>query len=79
MIRVCLFGNKAYGLDVTDWENSESRFYNSLLEEDLIERVGQGDILMYFDEDSSAEEWCDEHGILFEMIEPEEDEEDDDN
>ncbi len=76
MIRVLISkAGKGYGYDVTGWEEkiSESRFYNSLLEEDLVERVGQGDILMYFDEDCSAEEWCDEYGISFEMIKPEED------
>lgn len=75
MIRVCLFGNKAYGLDITDWEikDSESGWYHSLLEEDLIERVSQGDIVMYFDTSEDCEEWCEKYGFIYEFIE------DDDN
>ena len=71
MIRVCIFSNKAYGLDVTHWEDkeSESGWYNSLLEEDLIERIGQGDIVMYFDSKESAEDWFDEHELEYEFVE----------
>ena len=72
MIRVCLFLNKGYGFDVTYYEDtkSESGWYNSLLEEDLIERVSQGDIVMYFDSKESAEDWCEEHGFEYEFVEP---------
>ena len=70
MIRVCIFSNKAYGLDVTYWEDkkSESGWYNSLLEEDLIERIGQEDIVMYFDSNDSAEDWCEENGYDYEFV-----------
>lgn len=72
MIRVCIFSNKAYGLDVSNWENikSESGWYNSQLEEDLIERVSQGDILMYFDSHESASDWCEDNKYLYEIVEP---------
>ena len=75
MIRVCIFSNKAYGLDVTHWEDkkSESGWYNSLLEEDLIERIGQGDIVMYFDSNDSAEDWCEENGYDYEFVEESDD------
>lgn len=77
MIRVILFDyiNKAYGLAVTDWENldSESGFYNSLLEEDLLERVSQGDKIIYFNDSDTAEEWCSNHGYSYEEIIPEDD------
>lgn len=73
MIRVCIFtySNKAYGLDISNWENikSESGWYNSQLEEDLIERVLQGDILMYFDTHESALDWCENNKYLYEIVE----------
>lgn len=75
MIRVCLFGNKAYGFDITGWEDKKSEIYgyDNLLDEDLLERIDQGDILMYCDSSDSAEDWCDDHDITFEMIEVSED------
>ena len=71
MIRVCLFNSKGYGFDVTHYEDmkSESGWYNSLLEEDLIERVSQGVIIMYFDTNQSAEDWCEEHNFEYELVE----------
>ena len=71
MIRVCLFSNRGYGFDVTHYEDmkSESGLYNSLLEEDLIERVSQGDIIMYFDSKESAEDWFNENELEFEFVE----------
>jgi len=75
MIRVLLTAVTAYGFDVTDWEdkNSESGLYDNLLTEDLIERVSEGDILMYFPDSESAIEWCDEIGYKYELVEPEDD------
>ena len=76
MIRVYLtLGNYAYGFDVTGYENqkSESGLYDNLLTEDLIERVGQGDIIMYFDTNESAEDWCNENGYEYELVEPNDD------
>jgi hypothetical protein len=73
MIRVYLSsGICAYGYNVTDYENkpSESGFYDNLLTEDLIERVCQGDIIMYFDTNESAEDWCHEYGYEYELVEP---------
>ena len=72
MIRVTIFNNKAYGFDVTDYEDksSESGFYDNLLIEDLIERVGQGDIIIYFDSKESADDWCKEHDFEYEFVEP---------
>lgn len=74
MIRVCLFGNKAYGYDITDWEDKKSDYYDNLLDEDLIERINQGDILMYFDVNESAEDWCEEHGFEYELVEKDDNE-----
>ena len=75
MIRVCIFGPNAYGFDVTGWEDkpSESGWYNNLLSEDLLERIGQGDIIMYFDSKESAEDWCEENGYEYELVEPNDD------
>ena len=75
MIRVVLFRNnkKAYGFDVTGWENKPSDYYDNLLTEDLIERVGEGDILMFFDFNEDAEEWLEDKGFEYELVEPEED------
>ena len=76
MIRVYLtLGDHAYGYDVTGYEDqkSESGWYDNLLTEDLLERVGQGDIIMYFDSNGSAEDWCDENGYEYELVEPEDD------
>ena len=72
MIRVIVFNRKAYGFDVTDYEYkpSDSGFYDNLLTEDLIERVGQGDIVIYFDSKESAEDWCEEYNFKYEFVEP---------
>ena len=72
MIRVYLTLNHAYGYDVTNYENksSESGFYDNLLTEDLIERICQGDIIMYFDCNESAEYWCEDNGYEYELVEP---------
>ena len=76
MIRVYLtLGNHAYGYDVTGYEDkkSESGWYDNLLTEDLLERVGQGDIIMYFDCNESAEDWCDENDYEYELVKPDDD------
>lgn len=72
MIRVYLTSTNAYGYDVTDYENmkSESGWYDNLLTEDLLERIGQGDIIMYFDTNESAEDWCNENEYDYELVEP---------
>lgn len=71
MIRLLLTSYKhAYGYDVTGWEDkiSSSGLYNSLLEEDLIERTSDGDILMYVDCSESAEDWCKNNGYAYELV-----------
>jgi len=74
MIRVYLtLGDHAYGYDVTGYEEKYSEFYDNLLTEDLIERVNQGDIIMYFDCNESAEDWCNENGYEYEFIESDDD------
>lgn len=76
MIRVYLtLCDHAYGCDVTGYENqkSESGYYDNLLTEDLLERVGQGDIIMYFDTNESAEDWCNENGYEYELVKPDDD------
>lgn len=72
MIRVNLTFYHAYGYDVTGYEDrkSESGWYDNLLDEDLLERVGQGDIIMYFDSNGSAEDWCNENDYEYEFVEP---------
>lgn len=70
MIRVCIFGPNAYGFDVTGWENKFSKDYDNLLVEDLIERISQGDIIIYFDCNESAEDWCEDNGYNYELVEP---------
>ena len=73
MIRVYLtLGDHAYDYDVTGYENqkSESGWYDNLLTEDLLERVGQGDIIMYFDTNESAKDWCEYDGYNYEFVEP---------
>ena len=39
----------------------------------LLERVSQGDIIMYFDSQDSAEEWCESHRYEYIYVEPEND------
>jgi hypothetical protein len=71
MIRVYLtLGDHAYGYDVTGYESrgSQSGWYDNLLTEDLLERVGQGDIIMYFDTSESAKDWCDKNGYEYELV-----------
>ena len=71
MIRILLTsGNKAYGYDVTGWENKYSEWYDNLLTEDLVERIGEGDVLMYVDSNDSAEDWCEDNGYEYELVEP---------
>jgi len=71
MIRIILTsGNKAYGFDVTDWENRSSDWYENLLTEDLVERTNEGDILMYVGSNELAEEWCEDNGYDYELVEP---------
>ena len=74
MIRVLLTsGQKAYGFDVTNWESEFSDWYDNLLTEDLVERVSEGDVLMYVDCNESAEEWCEDNGYDYELIKPNDD------
>ena len=72
MIRVNVTFHYAYGYDVTGYEDkkSESGWYDNLLTEDLLERVGQGDIIMYFDCNESAEDWCKQNDYLYELVKP---------
>ncbi len=70
MIRVLLTsGKKAYGFDVTNWESKHSDWYDNLLTEDLLERVSEGDILMYVSSNELAEDWCKDNGYEYEFIE----------
>ena len=74
MIRVLLStSGAAYGYDVTGYENrqSESGWYDNLLTEDLLERVGVGDVLIYFGDVTSAEEWCSTNDYEFQLVEDE--------
>jgi hypothetical protein len=75
MIRLVLFSysHKAYGYDVTNWESKPSDWYDNLLIEDLIERVGEGDILMYVNSNELAEDWCEDNGYNYEFIESDDD------
>jgi hypothetical protein len=72
MIRLILFSysNKAYGYDVTDWENKSSDWYDNLLTEDLVERVSEGDTVMYIGTNELAENWCEDNGYDYEFVEP---------
>ena len=72
MIRACIFGNYIYGFDVTNLENldADNDYYSNLLTEDLLERVGQGDIVIYFDSNESAEDWCEENEYDYELVKP---------
>lgn len=71
MIRILLTSSKkAYGYDVTNWESKSSDWYDNLLTEDLLERVGEGDILMYVDSNDLAEDWCKDNGYNYEFVEP---------
>lgn len=73
MIRVHLTFNHAYGFDITGYEELYSEYHDNLLTEDLLERVGQGDIIMYFDCNESAEDWCEQNGYEYELVEPDDD------
>lgn len=71
MIRILLTsGKKAYGYDITNWESKFSDCYDNLLTEDLVERIGEGDVLMYVDSNDSAEYWCEDNGYDYELVEP---------
>lgn len=70
MIRVYLTSTKGYGFDVANYEKKSSVFgwYDNLLTEDLLERVSQGDVIMYFDCNESAEDWCIENDFDYELV-----------
>ena len=69
MIRILLTsGKKAYGFDVTDWETKHSDWYDNLLTEDLVERVSEGDTLMYVGSNELAEEWCKYNRYDYELV-----------
>lgn len=71
MIRILLTsGNKAYGFDVINWETKPSNWYDNFLTEDLVERIGEGDILMYVGSNESAKDWCKDNGYDYELVEP---------
>lgn len=71
MIRILLTsGKKAYGYDVTNWETKPSDWYDNLLTEDLVERINEGDLLMYVDSNESAEDWCEDNEYDYELVEP---------
>lgn len=75
MIRACIFNNHIYGFDVTNWENLDANndYYSNLLTEDLLERVSQGDIVIYFDSNEAAEDWCNDNEYEYELVEPNDD------
>jgi len=74
MIRILLTsGNKAYGYNVTDWETKYSNWYDNLLTEDLVERVDEGDILMYVDSNETAKNWCKDNGYEYEFVNSDDD------
>lgn len=74
MIRILLTsGKKAYGFDVTDWETKHSDWYDNLLTEDLVERVNEGDTLMYVGSNELAEDWCNENDYKYELVKPDDD------
>ena len=75
MIRVYLTSTKGYGFDVADYEekSSVSGWYDNLLTEDLLERVSHGDVIMYFDCNESAEDWCIENDFDYELIKSDDD------
>ncbi len=69
MIRILLTsGKKAYGFDVTDWETKHSDWYDNLLTEDLVERVNEGDTLIYVGSNELAEDWCKDNGYDYELV-----------
>lgn len=71
MIRILLTsGKKAYGYDITNWESEPSDWYDNLLTEDLIERISEGDTLMYVGSNELAEEWCEDNGYDYKLVEP---------
>lgn len=71
MIRIILTSRKkAYGFNVTDWETKHSDWYDNLLTEDLIERVNEGDTLLYVGSNELAKEWCEDNEYDYEFVEP---------
>lgn len=64
--------NICYGFDVTNYKTmkSISGYYDNLLTEDLIERIDQGDVIIYFDCNESAEDWCLEHDYTYQLVYP---------
>lgn len=70
MIRVILSGSThAYGYDVTGWEYEYPNSTDlSLLDLDLLERVEDGDIVMFFNTSDNAKEWCENNDYIYEFL-----------
>lgn len=62
MIRGCIFGEKVYLCDISNWIEED-------IVEDLQERTDAGDTVIFFCDFETAETWCEVNGFKCEVAE----------
>ena len=72
MIRVCIFStnlpSEVFGYDTTGWDEQYSKYYDNLLTEDLVERLGDDQIVMYFSDEEEAEDFFSMLNVKFILV-----------
>ena len=72
MIRVCIFRtdlpSEVFGYDITGWDEQYSRHYDNLLTEDLVERLGDDQIVMYFSDEEDAKDFFSSLDVKFTLL-----------
>lgn len=72
MIRVCIFStnlpSEVFGYDTTGWDEKFSDSYDNLLTEDLVERLGDDQIVMYFSDKEEAENFFSSLDVKFTLL-----------
>lgn len=73
MIRVCIFStnlpSEVFGYDTTGWEDEQySKYYDNLLTEDLVERLRDDQIVMYFSDEEDAEDFFSSLDVKFTLL-----------
>ena len=72
MIRVCIFKtyppSEVFGYDITGWDEQYSKHYDNLLTEDLVERLEDGLIVMYFSDEEKAKDFFSSLDVKFTLL-----------
>lgn len=72
MIRVGIFStnlpSEVFGHDITGWDEKFSDFHDNLLTEDLVGRLGDDQIVMYFSDEEDAEDFFSSLNVKFTLL-----------